>query len=225
MSGLPYYNQDWWNTFVFPDPLDDETNPAPIGMVDGGIFDYLWPIRLGSQVLRDDGLIGYYVDNPATPADSFQVFNSVVLPAGMRTSYLRQIGPVGPPPTGTTPNYIQLRFIDDTVDQPDPSQNQICRLTMLVDPRGSVHAFTGLLPVLSVSVPSTLVKPALGKMSYLFRAGPFLTSPDKVRIPRPSARKGTWSWFDNVLNTTTSFAQSDGRVSFPATPRWSRRAG
>jgi hypothetical protein len=217
LNGLPYYNQDWWNTFVFPDPLDDDTGPVPIGALDGGLGNFLWPIRLGSQVLRDDGLIGYYADDPdpAKLANSFQVFNSVVLPKGIETSYLRQIGPVGQPLPG---NYVSLRFIDDIVAQPDPGKHQVCRITMLVDPRGSVHAFSGLLPVVSRSVPSTLVKPALVKMAYLFRVGPFLTSPDKVRIPRPSAHKGTWAWFDKVIDTTTGFEQADGRVSFPSTP-------
>lgn len=221
LNGLPYENQDWWNTFVFPDPLqdgDDGTHPVPLGARDGGLGNYLWSIRLGSQVLRDDGLIGYYVDDSGGLADSFHVFNSVVLPDGMQTTYLRQIGPVGPPRPGTTANYISLRFIDDTVVQPDPGKNEVCRITMLVDPQGSVHGFSGLLPAVSRSVPSTLAKPALARMAYLFRAGPFLTSPDKVRIPRPSARQGTWTWFDNVIQTSTDFDQTDGRVSFPSTP-------
>ncbi|HKY03616.1 MAG TPA: hypothetical protein VJQ56_01935, partial [Blastocatellia bacterium] len=114
--------------------------------------------------------------------------------------------------------YLQLRFIDDAVAAPAAADSQVCYLTMLVDPRGSIHAFTGLLPVVSLDIPNQFVTPALQKMNYLFRAGPFLTPPAEVRIPRPAERKGTWAWFDHVLNASAAITAADGKVSFPITP-------
>jgi hypothetical protein len=211
LSGLPYYNQDWSHTFaVDPAKLPDASRPAPLGAFDGGISNYLWPVRLGSQTLRNDGLIGYYLDDPGTPANAFQVFNTVHLPDKAQTDYLKRIG--------QNNNYLQLRPIDDTVAAPDPKRQQVCGVTMLVDPRASIHAFTGLLPVVSLDVPSEFVKPALRTMSYLFRSGPFLTSPDEVRIPRPAERKGDWSWFDNTLGQPTTCAPADEQVRLPLTP-------
>jgi YVTN family beta-propeller protein len=210
LRGLPVTNQDWWNSFnVDRTSPGDPSQPAPIGTVDGGVFNDLWPVRLGSQALRNDGVIGYYLDDPNTPADSFQTFNAVVVPADAQTDYLSQIG---------QNNYLQLRLIDDTVASPAAAENQVGYLTMLVDPRGSLHAFTGLLPVVSLDIPSQFITPALQKMAYLFRAGPFLTPPDVIRIPRPAERKGTWSWFDHVLDTSAAISAADGNVSFPTTP-------
>ncbi|MEO8433925.1 MAG: YncE family protein [Pyrinomonadaceae bacterium] len=215
LRGRPFYNQDWWNTFNVnfnaPDNLPDASTPAQLGAVDGGVFSYQWPIRLGSNVLRDDGLVGYYLDSPETPASTFSLFNSVNLPANVTSDYFKQIG------GNEQSNYVMLRFIDDTVASPDPTRNQVCNLTMLVDPRGSVHAFTGLLPVVTLEVPDQFVTPALNRMAYMFRAGPFLTLPDEVRMPQPAKSKGTWSWFDHVINTTTALSKADGNVRLSLT--------
>jgi hypothetical protein len=215
MRGLPFYRQDWWDTFNIgiPPPDSGDSTPVALGAFDGGVFNYLWSVRLGSNAMRNDGVIGYYLDDPKTPGNTFQGFNSVNLPSDIKTDYLKQIG---------LDNYLQLRFVDDTITYPDPARNQSCEITMLVDPRGQIHAFTGLLPVVTLNIPSEFTTPALRKMSFMFRAGPFLSSPDEVRIPRPTERKGTWSWFDYVLNTTTDLAQADGKVSLSTTPPMAR---
>lgn len=209
LRGLPFYNQDWWNTFDIPQSPPPADQPAELQTVDGGVCANLWPVRLGNNALRSDGLIGYYLDNPAAPDKTFQVFNTVNLPADTQADYLNKIG-------GN--NYLKLRFIDDTVTTPDPAQNQACDLTMLVDPRGSVHAFTGLLPVTQLAIPSGYVTPALKNMYYTFRAGPFLTLPDAVRIPRPAEVKGNWNWFDKTFNTTAPISQADQKVRIATTP-------
>jgi hypothetical protein len=89
---------------------------------------------------------------------------------------------------------------------------------MLIDPRASVHAFTGLLPVTSLGLSSGFITPALRALSYLFRAGPILTSPDAVRMPRPAERSGTWSWFDLVLGHAVDLKPADGGTRLPPTP-------
>lgn len=206
-KGAPAMNQDWWNTFdVDMSNLPDPSQPATLKDVDGGVFDYLWQVRLGSSVLSNDGLVGYYLDNSDT---TYDVFNTVVMPESAQTGYLKKIG---------ADNYLNLRFIDDTITTPDPAKHQICRITMLVDPRASIHAFSGLLPVKSIDIPASLVSRAFDNIAYSFRAGPFLTSPDAVRIPKPIEQKGTWSWFDKVLDDTTSFTQTDDKVRFSSTP-------
>ncbi len=209
IRGLRPYNQDWWNTFaVDPEKPGDPSRPAPIGTVDGRVGEYLWPVRLGSAVLRDDGLIGYFLDDPESRGETFKTFNTLRLPAGQRSDYLKPIG---------DGNYPQLRFIDDATT-PEAARRQICRMTMLLDPRGSIHAFTGLLPVASLALPSRFVKPAFQKMFYTFRAGPVLTSPEEIRLPHPAERKGNWSWFDHILQTSIPIAEADGDVRFPTTP-------
>ena len=210
LSGLPYYNQDWWDTFQvdFGSLPDDGSVAHQPGAFDGGISNYLWPVRLGSQVLRNDGFIGYFLDDVNNADNTFKVFNTVHQPAEVQTDYLNQIG---------SNNYLQLRFVNDSVNSLDPKQNQVCRLTMLVDPRATIHAFSGLLPVVTLEVPPEFVGAALSKMRYMFRAGPFLTSPDEVRIPQPAESKGTWTWFDFVANAPVALAKSDDQARLSTT--------
>ena len=214
MRGLPSASQDWWNTFnVDPFHPPDPSTPAQIGAFNGGVFDRTWPVRLGSQALRSDGVVGYYLDDPHNADNTFTKFNTLVLPPDMKTDYLQQIG---------TGNYMQLRFIDDTMTAPDPSNNQVCYVTMLVDPRGQAHAFSGLLPVATLEIPDAFVTPALKRMSYLFRAGPFLTSVDAVRIPLPAENKGTWSWFDEVAKQAIGLVAADASVRLESIPPLAR---
>lgn len=210
LNGLAVTSQDWWNIFAVDPtgPPGDGTQPAALAGLDGGIRSYLWPVRLGSQVLRNDGLIGYFADNPTAPSATYDACTVVTLPAELQTDYLQQVGPT---------TYPQLRFVDDSATTLDPTQQQVVRLTLLVDPRGAVHAFSGLQPVVATSIPTEFVTPALKNMSYVFRAGPLLTTPDAVRVPRPAASQGTWAWFDNVIDTVTSLTPADPNATIPLT--------
>jgi hypothetical protein len=212
LRGLPVTSQDWRNTFAVDShnpPDDDGVNAVPLANLDGGVSSFTWPVRLGSRVLRDDGLIGYFADNAATPASTFDVFNVVSLPAELQTPYLAQVG---------QQTYPRLSFVDDRVTAPDPAKHQVCRLTMLVDPRGAVHAFSGLLPVTALQIPSTFVSEALNRIAYVFRAGPLLTTPEAVRVPRPAERRGEWTWFDKVLGAATAITPADGKATIATTP-------
>jgi hypothetical protein len=210
VRGLPVTSQDWWNVFDVNQfsPPSDGTKAVALAEQDGGISTFTWPVRLGSKVLRDDGLIGYFVDNPGAPASTFDLFNLVTLPPELKTSYLAEIG---------TGNFPALSIVNDAVTAPDPAKQQVCRLTMLVDPRGSVHAFSGLLPVVTLSIPGRFVTPALKMMAYVFRAGPFLTTRQAIRVPRPAARQGTWAWFDRVLAATTALTPADANTTISTT--------
>jgi hypothetical protein len=201
LRGLPYANQDWWN--MFRDTTGAPDAPAEMINIDGGVRDLLWPVRIGSETLRHDGTIGYFADDPQTPGNSFAAFNAVALPPTATSNYVRQVGRDG--------NYPRLRPVDDSTATLDPKRNQVARLTLLVDPRCSVHAVTGLLPTLTLDIPREFVGPAIKRMAFTFRAGPLLTPPDALRIPMPAAAKGAWSWFDKITNAPVALAPADGR--------------
>jgi hypothetical protein len=201
--GLAYTMQDWDTTFAGPGGPDI----VPIAAQTGGVFDQKWPVLLGSQALRNDGLIGYFLDSAETV--NWSVFNAVNIPAdATATTYLQSITPTTCP---------QLAFTDDSMT-PTVAAGQLAKLTMLMDPRGSVHAFTGLLPVASLDLPSQFVTQPLKTLSYIFRVGPFLTSPNAVRLPRPAERKGTWTWFDETIATTVPIQQSDSKARMTTIP-------
>ncbi len=214
LRGLAYAQQDWWNTFKagsYNDKDSQEKAPAQLAGFDGGIKDRLWPVRLGSQALRNDGLIGYFAEDPAQQA-TYGAFYAVQVPGEVESDpYFK---PIGDASGGD--NYLQLRFVDEG-DTPNAAAHQEQVLTMLVDPRAAVHAFTGILPVAQARIPSQFIKPALQNMAYLFRAGPFLTPPDAVQMPQPAEQAGVWSWFDKVRGTPATITPEDGKARFSTT--------
>jgi len=149
---------------------------------------YTYPVRLGELKLRNDGLIGYF-----TGSDYGQ-FNSVHMPpSGTYT-------PTDPPYVVEIKkgNFIDLSFEDGSD----------AFITMLVDPRASVHATTSILPTSILEVPAKFVEPALSAMEVVFHAGPILSETfeeksndssehgdvDYVLLPKPAAHQGQWLW-------------------------------
>ncbi|WP_038462884.1 hypothetical protein [Candidatus Odyssella acanthamoebae] len=166
-DGESTYNQSWETTFK---------------QDDGGISTISFDIRLGSLELRDDGLVGYYLDS-----DNYTVFNAVHYPSGLTPANPPYIKPIG----GDTRNYISLKF----------DGNKMC-CTLLMDPRGSVYAHTGILPDKSITLPSSLVELALKSMEVSFRVGPLLTDSDAIRIPKLSEQNGQWCWIQHSNSST-----------------------
>lgn len=169
LYGLPASNQSWRDTFDLSNPNDQTSIEA--GQQDAGFTALPFPIRLGSTELLNDGLIGYFI------ADTYTTFNAVHAASSPPSTYVQPIG-------GT--NYISLPFNCPAYT----TQN----LTLLLDPLGSVHATTGILPVAQMRLPSQFYASALAQMAVTFRIGPLLTDPNTIRIPLPAEQQGVWSW-------------------------------
>ena len=207
LAGLPYVNQAFFKTFTSPPSttLLEET---------GSLLDLSWPVRLGYQELRDDGVVGYFTDG------DYGEFNAVHLPDEMQPAsppYVKLVGPG---------NYLDLKFrptrATSTEESPfDPSDSVY--VTLLVDPNGVINAITGLLPDLVVELPADLVKSALDRMIVTFRTGPLLLDPEAVRLPMPAETKGVWSWIQPA-GTEAGDWQTDPVSPAPATARLSERA-
>jgi len=132
---------------------------------------FSFEIRLGSTELLDDGMIGYFT------GDTYTAFNAVHPSSTVHSPYIVPIAPG---------NYLSLPF-----DYPAyTTQN----LTMLLDPRGTVHATTGVLPSAKLNLPPEFWVAALEQMVVTFRMGPVLTDPSAIRLPFPAEHNGTWSW-------------------------------
>jgi hypothetical protein len=156
-------------------PVYNQSWPDTLLQQTAAVETIQFPVRLGSLQLYDDGLMGYFL------GDNYTSFNSVHQPQGYQPasgSYLQPIGFNG--------NYIKLPF-----NYPSYATQYI---TMLLDPRGDAHAFTGILPVKIVSLPAAYFEDALKTMAVTFRTGPVITDAQTIRIPYPTEKKGTWSW-------------------------------
>ncbi|MDQ3934193.1 MAG: IPT/TIG domain-containing protein [Actinomycetota bacterium] len=179
---------------AYPDPSWQFTfTPQP-----NVLAGYEFPIELGNVAQLNDGLIGYFEE------DDYGRFNVVQQSGAAESDYLHPIGENG--------NYVKLPF----------DGKSLTHLSMLVDPRGPVHATTAILPDVTVALPQRFVDDALAAMDVTFRLDGILTDQQiaapaqaggsettTVQLPLPDEKVGTWSWVENDVG---------GWMTYPTAP-------
>jgi hypothetical protein len=81
-----------------------------------------------------------------------------------------------------------------TVTIGDPAR----RLVMIVDPRGSVHATSGILPTKEIRITPTHSAEALDAIAATFLTAPILTPTDNITVPLPGEPGFSWSWLQRL---------------------------
>ena len=151
-----------------------------------------FPVRLGDQAARDDGLVGYFGHG------DFSVLNTVAAPPGP-VPYLNQIGA----DSGHGRNYV-------TVQAAPPGGGPAVDVVALADPRAAIRATCGLVPAATVAVPDVFVRPALSAIEIqlqcpatLVRRGPAPAAAglppafaQAVTMPVPGPAAGQWTWWE-----------------------------
>jgi hypothetical protein len=144
-----------------------------------GLGDVEIPVRLGAHAQYDDGLCGYWIEDGALFRDEL-FMTPHGLPPGAPHEHIRVLGDE---PLREYP--IRLRA--------DGAQTFV---TMLLDPRGVVHADCGLLPTKSIGIPPELFAQQAADLRVTFRTRPVLTDPVDVALPLPSEPGYAWSWIE-----------------------------
>jgi hypothetical protein len=154
-----------------------------------------FPVRLGSLVHMQDGLLGYFVE------DNYDTFHPVhaalcqqAMASGPHQGFLSPVQP------GLKIQPIRCGYIsaEDTL-WIKPGETTL--LTLLWDPRGGAYITCGCLPAKRIELAKEQTAPPLKNMMLTFRAGPVLTDPSVIRMPLPSEISGNWSWVDHNLMT------------------------
>jgi hypothetical protein len=140
---------------------------------------YRFGVRLGDLGYHQDGLIGYFLDGDYTAFHAIHVPVQGEEPQSA-DPYLKAIAPG---------NYVDLSFAAR-------GAGNAASLALLMDPRGSVHAQCGILPVKDISLKPDWVDAALAKLALTFRAGPLLVGA-QMQLQTPATHKGTWSWTES----------------------------
>jgi len=131
-----------------------------------------FPIRLGEYQQLNDALVGYWQEK--ADGSLSEVF------------YTPQRGNVNDSRIQTyTQNPLNL-----CQSVADPLQF----LTMLIDPRGKVHATCGILPTKAIDIPPDQYTDVLRKIEITFLSTPILTDSYKLNLPLPEEPGYTWSW-------------------------------
>jgi hypothetical protein len=156
------------------------------------------PVRLGEVLALDDGLMGYFVNDDYSRF--YPVHESLApqaLASGPGEGYLGSMAL----PVDTAAHPVEHPYIDRT-PLVDIRPGQRVRLTLVLDPRGAVHATCGFLPRKKIELMREHVAPALDALAFTFRIGPVLVDPDTIRMPLPAEIAGGWSWVRRVNVTT-----------------------
>ncbi|MBI1313835.1 hypothetical protein GC176_21285 [bacterium] len=145
------------------------------------------PIRLGEHGQLNDGLIGYWIEGHSQP-DVFWV----------------------PPGNASADDQ------DDRIRAGGNGSGLVhslaaapLRVAMLLDPRGSVHATTGLLPTKEISIPPEKYAAALSRIHAFFFTTPILTAGDRTAVMVPHSPGQEWVWIERHTDGLSETQEQD----------------
>lgn len=139
------------------------------------------PVQLGHADLGDDGTIGFFAEDSAGAG-------------GINYSQFRAVQPRIDLNEGT--HYVVLP--QDKLWPRVAANGKTVHLTLLLDPRGSVHARSGIVPVKAIRLPRHTIERPLERMDVTFRVGPVLNKPEGMRMPLPAEIQQGWSWIQQT---------------------------
>lgn len=177
LQGMPALDQSW---YAFQTAMN---NTQPMDDRPCAAFDEVRvPVWLGDLANLEDGLIGYFVED------------------GVENPYATFYAPAAEEDAnGVAPPARDRLSVSASAPAP-------ISLSMLMDPRASVHATTGFLPAKAITIPPAMYADALNRMSVTFLTTPVLTATSKFTAPIPDEAGYTWSWL-SMDPTRTSWSE------------------
>jgi hypothetical protein len=164
--------------------VDELSYPAPFTRADrerayAELAARAVSVRLGELTRTDDGLVAYFVDDDYRHVRL--VAPDVRDEARASGALTGQLGILGDERVAILPleNPYTAGRTDVTI-----RPGQTVRLTLLVNPGGSVHVTSGVAPRKALSLARDWFHEALERLSPSFRVGPVLVDPTGVRMPR-----------------------------------------
>lgn len=136
-----------------------------------------FPVRIGEYQQLNDGVIGYWQENQdGSLSDTFYAPQSVN----------PQSGNIKDEQIVTHPSE-KLIFWQALADSPQA-------FTLLIEPRGKVHATCGILPAKAIDLPPSYYSEAIKNIEITFLTAPILTDAYKIKLPLPNEAGYAWSW-------------------------------
>ncbi len=171
LQGLPEISHDWIN---FRQDLRKRRGLHE--RQTDGFEKVAIPVRLGEHAMLNDGLVGYWLDNGDSTGRIANTFFSPQADAATDTGDWVTVYKSTQPPL-----HLKLNGSPQ-------------KLTMLFDPRGKLHATTGVLPTKVIDLPADQYRLALETMQVSFRAMPILTAKGEIELPLPAEPGYEWHW-------------------------------
>jgi hypothetical protein len=200
LQGLPALDQGW-NIFrqavEAETQKDDDNSPADIERDTQNFTQVKFPIRIGEYRQLNDSLVGYFIEEgTGYKDDTFYALQGKIKPDAGKAVIVTE---------GEDINILQSIA--------DPAQT----LTMLVDPRGSVHATSGILPTKSIHIPSEQFVDALRNIEITFLTAPILSDGSSINLPLPQESGYSWSWLakeNGIWDRVTAIGSVSDQATF-----------
>ncbi|EKU96513.1 hypothetical protein Lepto7375DRAFT_0518 [Leptolyngbya sp. PCC 7375] len=195
LQGLPAINQDWT---VFRQEMQQMRSLEQRDTDD--LTEVKVPIRIGEYQQLNDGVIGYWKEQPVADGD-YGYENDIFyaqqsdLNESDKIETQRDEPEINPEVDEGPINIIQ------SISSPPQM------LTMLVDPRGSIHATAGILPSKVITIPPEQYAEALANIKVTFLTTPILTErtqQGRLNLPLPTAPDYDWVWLEQKGRETWS---------------------
>lgn len=168
LQGKPALNQRWQAL------MSDMYNWQLDSRVSNEFTNVNFPVRLGEYKQFNDGLVGYWMEEGTSyQGDKF---------------YSSQAEDVNNP-------HI-ITHHGTAITQNLTLTNTPMKLTMLIDPRGEVHATSGVLPGKAINIPPDQYANILKKLSITFMTAPVLTGQSGIGLSLPQESGYSWSWLE-----------------------------
>jgi hypothetical protein len=155
------------------------------------------PIRIGEYKQLNDGLVGYWIEE----GGSYRA----------NTFYAPQTAP-----EMDLPATILVHRDDQPLNITQAINSPPHKLTLLLDPRGAVHATSGILPTKAIQIPADQFVEALRNIEVTFLSAPILTDRGKINLPVPDEPGYVWCWCEKENGAWESVTQI-GQVTTGAT--------
>ena len=158
---------------LFGRPWSDPQAAPRVGSRDPKLDALSVHVNLGYEHSVEDGLIGYFKGS---------VYNRIVVP--QLTDKVKESDYIA------DPNKHGLRVGFTSAE----------RITLLMDPWGSVQAACGLVPAKTITLAHPELNKTVAQMEASFRVGPVLVPVDRLAVPTPTGQKGAWNFAGPLTN-------------------------
>ncbi|KAH0538453.1 hypothetical protein FGG08_004951 [Glutinoglossum americanum] len=179
---------------------------------------YFFSVKLGDEQRTSDGLVGYF-DALPSPAPGNEL--------NLDTLYTYFHTPSGPPPGPKNPihlidkpPYPILWPFYTPPDDKDPANYALIRNSQwsvfgtIMDPFLPLSAYSGILPIKSLSLPSWTWESALNRMTAFFHMGPLIVPTDVPRFEEKNRLKSNYGFVPPAKDQTVEGSE----VGMPALP-------
>jgi len=154
----------------------EDTDQAP---ATHGFEGVKFPIRLGDYGQLNDGLVGYWREDPTGNSGDYNYAGNVFY--APQCNLRDDTDKIQTEAEG-------LVYFEQTVDAPPQA------VTMLVDPRGLIHATCGILPNRELRLPSENYSQALRAIEVNFLSTPIVCNEGAIAMPLPKEPEYVWHW-------------------------------